>query len=603
LKENAHSNRDEAALADEANNALPAPLGAGHSVSTLQIDQAVQALPLLLLFHASAAFSIHNLSYFLAVSTLTQYWLWAGIAVGLVYGAVFFAWRAQKWQQQPESYLRLLEVLGLALGLVWAVPAAVIPQIDEPGAMFSLTGLTVAMLGVGAISMHRVPTGATVFVALVTAALARSLIEVLQANQAIAVIVCIIYGLVLIGITLNNHMDFLRRARAEIEVQRQNEVIRLLLNDFERGAKDWLFETDAEGRLTYCSPRFAEVLNEAPENLQNRFLRHVLADRASNEQWRKVELAMVDREILNSMQIELEINAAPAFWHMTAHPRFDAAQGFIGYRGVCRDVTQAQEAQRRIALAMDASERASAAKSQFLSVMSHELKTPINAIVGFSELLARQSDGKLSERTRMEFANAVLESSKHLQTMIEDLLDATRLERGTFKLNDQDNDAGEIVEAAIKLCRDQAEKTGVSIVGRLTDNIIVQCDTARLKQVIVNLISNAIKFSTDGGVVNVDMQRGAQGQFVLSVRDGGIGISTQDLQRVFEPFVQADDGLGRRFGGVGLGLSIARRIARLHDGDVTLDSAMGAGTTARLILPRQRVVWPSSVDASATHAA
>jgi signal transduction histidine kinase len=183
------------------------------------------------------------------------------------------------------------------------------------------------------------------------------------------------------------------------------------------------------------------------------------------------------------------------------------------------------------------------------------------------------------------------------------LLDATRLERGTFRLNEQECDAAEIIEVAIKLCRDQAETSGVNIVARLTDNIVVKGDMARLKQIAINLMTNAIKFSNDGSVINVDMQRGDQGQLVLSIRDGGVGIAASDLQRVFDPFVQADGSYTRRVGGVGLGLSIARRIARLHDGDVMLESAVGAGTTARLILPRHRVVWPVQSEIEKTHVA
>ena len=139
----------------------------------------------------------------------------------------------------------------------------------------------------------------------------------------------------------------------------------------------------------------------------------------------------------------------------------------------------------------------------------------------------------------------------------------------------------------------------MSIVARLTDGISVDVDVTRMKQVIINLLTNAIKFSARGGIVNIEMQRGSSGRFVLAIKDAGIGISVQDIERVFDPFVQADSGLARRYGGVGLGLPIARRIARLHDGDVTLESTEGAGTTASLILPQRRVMWPqtkTSVD-------
>jgi signal transduction histidine kinase len=128
-------------------------------------------------------------------------------------------------------------------------------------------------------------------------------------------------------------------------------------------------------------------------------------------------------------------------------------------------------------------------------------------------------------------------------------------------------------------------------------------DATRLKQVIINLLTNAIKFSPSGGIINIDMSRSPEGQFFLTIKDAGIGISKADMERIFEPFVQAESGMARRFAGVGLGLPIARRIARLHDGDVTLESTTGAGTTANFILPRQRVRWTQTKQQPAQNVA
>jgi signal transduction histidine kinase len=131
-------------------------------------------------------------------------------------------------------------------------------------------------------------------------------------------------------------------------------------------------------------------------------------------------------------------------------------------------------------------------------------------------------------------------------------------------------------------------------VARVVDGIEVKGDVTRLKQVLINLIANAAKFSKAGEFVNVALRRTAEGGLAIAVRDSGIGIKPDDIQRIFEPFVQADDGMSRRFGGVGLGLSIARKIARLHNGDVTIESQASSGTTASLLLPAERVTWPKS---------
>jgi signal transduction histidine kinase len=137
----------------------------------------------------------------------------------------------------------------------------------------------------------------------------------------------------------------------------------------------------------------------------------------------------------------------------------------------------------------------------------------------------------------------------------------------------------------------------------VVDGIEIKGDVTRLKQVLINLIANAAKFSRAGEFVNVDLERTAGGGLAIVVRDNGIGIKPDDIERIFEPFVQADDGMSRRFGGVGLGLSIARKIARLHGGDVTIDSRAGSGTTASLLLPAGRLTWPKPERSRPTAAA
>jgi PAS domain S-box-containing protein len=564
------------------------------SIHRVQVAQCVRAIPLLLLFHAAAALSIHTLGGLAIAGGLLA--AWHGMVVGVAAGfaAVFLVWRAGRMHQKPDTVLRLLELLCLCLGLVWALPAAAAIYAKSPVAVFPVAGITLAVLGIAAMTLIRVPTGLTVFVALVTATLARALFIASEQYGAMAALVCVIYGLVLIAAALNSHFDFLRRSRAEIEVHRQNDVIRLLLNDFEREALDWLWETDAEGRLTHVSRRLAELTGLSEAALRLRSWRHVLADFCTAEDWRTLDVAMAQEDSITNHHLDMMIQGRALCWQITARPIRDRQGRFCGYRGVCRDVTALREAERRSHAAMDACENANAAKSRFLAIMSHELRTPINSIVGFAELLAHDRDGSIAASTRREFSNTILQSARHLQAMISDLLDATRMERGTLTLNEQELDAAEIVEVAIKLSRDHAEQAGVSIVARLVDGVTVTGDATRLRQVITNLLVNAVKFSPAHGIVHVDMQRSNTGQLIVAIRDAGMGIAPADMERVFDAFVQVDGGLARRHGGVGLGLSIARRIARLHDGDVMLDSVAGAGTTARLVLPARRVIWPAA---------
>lgn len=252
--------------------------------------------------------------------------------------------------------------------------------------------------------------------------------------------------------------------------------------------------------------------------------------------------------------------------------------------------------------AKNSAELANATKSQFLAVVSHELKTPLNAIVGFAELLGSVQADHLSEEARRDHLHTILASGRHLQSLINDILDATRIERGTLKLVEQEADVAELLEVAVKMCRDIAEKADCTIIANLADGIEVRGDITRIKQILVNLITNSVKFSPSGGFVYAGFERLDSGALAFTVRDSGLGISGEDIARVFEPFVQADEGTARRFGGMGLGLSIARKLARLHGGDVKLESEPGAGTTARLILPASRVDWPAAASPASTAA-
>ena len=235
-----------------------------------------------------------------------------------------------------------------------------------------------------------------------------------------------------------------------------------------------------------------------------------------------------------------------------------------------------------------------AARSAFLATMSHEFRTPINAIVGYAELLLSPQVENGPAKTRHDFAKLILGSARDLQVLVDDVLDATRIQNGTLAIAEQHHDFAELVEVVVRSMHDLAEASGINIVARLVPGIEVKGDPMRLRQVIRNLLSNAIKFSPDGGVINIEMQRSYAGKLVLAVRDNGIGIAPADLARIFEPFVQADHGPTRRFGGLGVGLSIARHIAELHGGTVTLSSEKGSGTEARLILPASRITWPDA---------
>ena len=241
-------------------------------------------------------------------------------------------------------------------------------------------------------------------------------------------------------------------------------------------------------------------------------------------------------------------------------------------------------------------DEASAAKSRFLATMSHELRTPLNAILGYTELMELGVAGPVSTGQR-DYHERVRASGRHLLGLINEVLDFSKLEAGHIAVERVDASAIEAMAAALGLVRPQAVLRTVELTERLDCGVDVRyaADPDRVRQVLVNLLSNAVKFTPDGGAVEVSCGQlddggpgeppTADGWVYVRVRDTGIGIARDEQERVFEPFVQAEEGHTRRAGGTGLGLAISRRLARLMGGDITLESRVGHGSTFTLWLP------------------
>ena len=236
-------------------------------------------------------------------------------------------------------------------------------------------------------------------------------------------------------------------------------------------------------------------------------------------------------------------------------------------------------------------ENLNAGKSRFLANMSHELRTPLNAIIGFSDVMRTGMFGQLTPKYA-EYAGMIHESGGHLLDLINDVLDMSKIEAERFELSREEFDAREAVSAALRLMRLQADEAGVQLRGVLAnDPLNVYADRRALKQIILNLVSNALKFTGRGGQVTVVAR--AQAEFLeLSVADTGMGISSEDLARLGRPFEQAG-GMQQRSKGTGLGLSLVRAFAELHGGVMSLESSLGEGTAVTVRLP---VILPARAE-------
>jgi signal transduction histidine kinase len=232
--------------------------------------------------------------------------------------------------------------------------------------------------------------------------------------------------------------------------------------------------------------------------------------------------------------------------------------------------------------------------------MSHELRTPLNAIIGFAELIRAESMGPVGNWTYCDYAKDIHDSGHHLLSLINDVLDLSKIEADRMVLDEETVDLNTVVATCIRMSRTQATRGGVTLTADIARNAtLVRGEHRRLMQVVLNLVSNAIKYTKQGGSVTITTIKRPDGSLELSVRDTGCGIDQQDLAIVMQPFGQIDNPYNRINQGTGLGLPLARRLVELHDGALWLESRVGVGTTATVMLPADRVIDPVAVGSIA----
>lgn len=277
------------------------------------------------------------------------------------------------------------------------------------------------------------------------------------------------------------------------------------------------------------------------------------------------------------------------FVHGDLHANLLALQMFAGISGATFLVLGASIAERRrtakdLWAAREIAESANRAKSGFLAVISHELRTPLNAMVGYVELLLLEIDGTLNSGQRGILERIRL-SQRHLLSLIEDVLGFAQVEAGRLSFTLQPVRVRDAVAVIEPIIEQESKKKGLTVsVAEIPPELAVQADPDKLRQVLLNLVTNAIKFTSSGGAVSIAADR-VEERVSIRVRDTGIGISPANLQHVFEPFFQVDQGGTRKYPGVGLGLSIVRDVVLAMNGDVEIESEPGKGTTVSVLLP------------------
>ena len=261
------------------------------------------------------------------------------------------------------------------------------------------------------------------------------------------------------------------------------------------------------------------------------------------------------------------------------------------------DVTEEYAARAALEIAKEGAERANRTKSDFLANMSHELRTPLNAVIGFADMIAQQLFGPVGSDRYREYAELIRMSGTHLLDVISDILDLAKVEANRIVLDDDEVDVPAVLRTCATLIATRAEQAGVVVrVDAPADIPSVVADELRLKQIVLNLTSNAVKFSPKGGEVRLSARLGENGGLAIAVSDHGCGMTDQEVALALEPFGQVNSAVAKSKEGTGLGLPLARRLTEIHGGTLRIDSKPGKGTVVTISIPPHRVLASSQAQ-------
>ncbi len=342
--------------------------------------------------------------------------------------------------------------------------------------------------------------------------------------------------------------------------------------------------TDPQGRITYVNDKFCAISKYPRAELLGQDHRIINSSYHSPEFIRGLWTTIGRGEVWHG-EIQNRAKDGSFYWvDTTIVPFLNEAGKPRQYVAIRADITERKRAEE-VAGRMHAVEEANRLKTEFLANMSHELRTPLNGIIGFGEVLLAGRPGPLTPIQR-DFLSDILNSGRHLLQLINDVLDLAKVEAGKMELNPVEFEVEKALKEVCSVCRGIAHQKRIALEVRTDPNLRqVTLDQKMFKQVLYNLISNAVKFNREGGRVEIITRAIMGNRMQMAVKDTGIGIRSDDLPRLFREFEQLDSGPDRLYGGTGLGLALTKKLVEFQDGAITVDSEFGVGSTFTVELP------------------
>ncbi|MCI0482347.1 MAG: PAS domain S-box protein, partial [Candidatus Dadabacteria bacterium] len=349
-------------------------------------------------------------------------------------------------------------------------------------------------------------------------------------------------------------------------------------------SKDAIYISTSDGQITDINPAGKELFGYSGDTIATLNARDLYANRDDR---RRFEKEIRQREFVRDFEVVYKKKDGTLVECLeTAVVRKDETGAVVGYQGIIRDISERKKLLEELKDATVNAEQANQAKSQFLANMSHEIRTPMNGILGFAELLL---DEHLTEEQH-EYVKTIHDSGRTLLALINDILDLSKVESGAMEVVREEFYLYELLNGVVSITRLKANEKGVALTLTIAEDTPakIESDQDKLRQVVLNLVSNAVKFTDEGSVdvrVKTGTTKNGEARLTVSVRDTGCGIPAEKLGTIFEPFMQADNKTTRRYGGTGLGLSITRKLVELMGGTLDVSSEVGKGSVFSFSVP------------------
>ena len=456
---------------------------------------------------------------------------------------------------------------------------------------WSLSLLGAIIMGIAISGMHYIAMEAAYFIPNGQTDATAPGISPSMLAMGIGTVTITLVALALVAAIFGRYLETIASLKHEIHKRQRDQIQLSKLSRAVEQSSAGVVITDLDGVIEYVNPNFTamtgysaeEAIGQRPNILKSGHM----SDADYVQLWETITSGQEWRGEMRNKRKDGSL-----YWDFSSISVVRDNKGIpINYLGIKEDITETKAAMEALQLSKEDAEYANHVKSQFLASMSHELRTPLNAIIGFSQIIMTELFGPLGNQKYLEYLHDIHDSGAHLLELITDILDMSKIESGTMELHEADLEISLVAESCRKLVQKRAQDKHITLTADLpTPSPVLRGDSVRIKQILINLLTNAVKYTQEGGSITIRCSHGADGGLDLTVADTGIGMAPEDIPRALEPFAQISDIMTNPREGVGLGLYLTRNLVETHGGRLSITSQLGKGTEVTVHFPASRVI-------------